>query len=974
MAAKPTGKRRATPKKKTSRRATKASRTTSARQRKASPPTADQGDAASAQPLVVAPGAPADQVGPDRVGGKAANLALLEAGGFLVPRWFAVTTAAWKDFCAANDVRQSIAAAFDGVDLSDLAALREVSARSREAILTSPLPSALKKTVSASYRVTFGSNGGTAPLVAVRSSMVGEDAAGASFAGQMDSFLFVRNLEGVLDALRRCWASAFGDRAVAYRHHLGLNPTAVEAAVVIQEMVDGEVSGVLFTLNPLTGATDEVMISSVFGLGEGLVSGLLDADSAVVGKADGRVRSRETAHKTHQVIFDTAAGHGTLESAVPTDQQGRDSVDADLARQLAQLGEAIEAHYDGIPQDVEWTLRDGQVHVLQARPVTATAQPPANAAARPQGRLRLWDNSNIIESYSGVTSPLTFSFARTAYREVYRQFLQLLGVPRETIDADDRTLRNMLGLLRGRIYYNLNNWYKLVSYLPGFEFNREFMEQMMGVRESASLLRDDRAHEAAATRGRLGKLGAMVKASWVGVGLARAFWHLERDVKRFMAHFEVVYTRHRHTDLESLDEDGLAGLYDELENQLLRQWRAPIVNDFSAMIFFGLLRKLSGTWVGDESDSLHNDLMCGEGGIESTEPSIRIMGIADVVRRNQELRDLIEQTPPDAMHAILVERQDDFPALWAEVEDYLDRYGDRCMMELKLEEPNLRDDPSFLYAMIRNYVAGATRIDPDAMARREREIRGAAEKAVRRSLGGRPLRLMMFQLILKRARAAVKNRENMRFARTKIFGLARRIFQAMGRRLHEKGLLDAPEDVFYLEVPEIFGTLDGTLSSDDLAAQARLRRARFDQYRSEPAPADRVTTHGVVYQEANSLDAPPPPDPAATDGVLRGLPACPGRVTEAVRVIRSPQDEMSLGGQILVAERTDPGWVPLFPSASGLLIERGSLLSHSAIVAREMGIPAIVSIPDVTHLLSDGQRVTMDAREGVVYLDPDDAT
>ncbi|MBI5365620.1 MAG: phosphoenolpyruvate synthase [Planctomycetes bacterium] len=979
------------------------------------PSPAPSSAAAAPAPFVTGPEAAAPAAtAPAAIGGKGANLARLGRAGFRVPPWFAVTTAAYADFAAAAGLDARVRAAVSGKDLKNRSVLRAAAAAARAAVLDAPLPPAVAAAVSAAYATAFPER----PFVAVRSSVVGEDAADASFAGQMDTFLFVPDDAAVLAALKNCWASAFSERALAYRAAKGLDPAAVSAAVVVQEMVEGDRSGVLFTANPTNGARDQVVLSAVLGLGEGLVSGLLAADSAVVARNGGKVISRDTVDKEKRVVFDRARGAGTREEEVPAPLRAAPALDDAACARLADLGTRIEAAYGGAPQDVEWTLRGADLFVLQARPITtlAAAPPgspiappgspspaaagegrgggmfaPPNAPAPPNasppapppaatGRLRLWDNSNIIESYSGVTTPLTFTFAKNAYREVYRQFLRLLGVHDDVIDADDRTLRNMLALIRGRIFYNLNHWYKLVSYLPGFEFNREFMEGMMGVRESGTLLAAERAHAAPPTRALGARLRAWLRVFRVGGGLAWHFYRLDRSAADFLRHFEQVYARHYGTNLDTLDEDGLVDLYFELENQLLRRWRAPIVNDFSAMIFFGVLRKLCGSWCGDAGGgagggggTLHNDLLCGEGGIESTEPMKRILALAQIVRADARLRAFVEATPPAAMHTALAARQTEFPALWSGIVDYLERYGDRCMMELKLESRNLRDDPGFLYKMLRNYLAEG--MEAAKFSSREQEVRSVAERRVAEKLGGSRLRTWAFNLVLRRARASVKNRENMRFARTKVFGLARRIFRALGTRYAERGFLDAPEDIFYLELHEIFGVLDGTLTTDELAPLARTRRARFDGYRREPAPPDRLQTRGLVYGaslEAAVAQASGVASAAAAaedPNLLRGLPACAGTVTSACRVISSPDDEMSLNGQILVCERTDPGWVPLFLSASGLLVERGSLLSHSAIVAREMGIPAIVSIPNLTKRIRDGQVVTMDAAKGVVYLD-----
>ena len=325
--------------------------------------------------------------------------------------------------------------------------------------------------------------------------------------------------------------------------------------------------------------------------------------------------------------------------------------------------------------------------------------------------------------------------------------------------------------------------------------------------------------------------------------------------------------------------------------------------------------------------------------------------------------EFLQATPPAEAWPALRARTDlaDFRT---RIQDYLDRYGYRCMNELKLEEKNLKEDPSFIFAMLGNYLRTPD-LDVASMEAQEREIRDKAEALVRERVRG-PLRVPVFRWVLENARKHVRNRENMRFARTKIFGLLREMFQALGHHFHQMGALDRPEDVFYLNLEEMFGFVEGTATCERLDELARLRRREFDKYRAEPAD-DRIVTYGAVYYR-NVFVAPV--SGAAGDGDLRGVPCCPGIVEGPVKAILSPNDDMRLDGEILVAERTDPGWVPLYPSASGLLIERGSILSHSAIVARELGLPTIVGIKGLTQRVRTGMTVKMDAGEGVVYLQP----
>ena len=228
----------------------------------------------------------------------------------------------------------------------------------------------------------------------------------------------------------------------------------------------------------------------------------------------------------------------------------------------------------------------------------------------------------------------------------------------------------------------------------------------------------------------------------------------------------------------------------------------------------------------------------------------------------------------------------------------------------------------------------------------------------------RPVRRLLFHWILKNARARVRDRENLRFERTRAFGRVRMVFVELGRRLHGLDLLEAPRDIFFLEVQEILGFVEGTSTCTDLKGLVRLRRRQLEAYSHMDAPGERFETRGIVYQGNTFRSAR---TAAAPTGDRRnGLGCCPGTVSGRVRLVRDPRRPALTKGDILVAERTDPGWVMIFPCAAGLLVERGSLLSHSAIVAREMGIPAVVSIEGLTSWLHDGDWVEMDGAKGVV--------
>ena len=797
---------------------------------------------------------------------------------------------------------------------------------------------------------------------AVRSSATAEDGVMASFAGQFESVLGVPlepGGEALWEAIRRVRDSALSAHALAYG--AGHGAPAPAMAVLVQEMVEPVAAGVAFDADPVTGDRGTIVVSAVWGLGEALVRGDSDADTFRLSFADGewRVRERAIAVKTHAVV----ARNGRTELvALPPEHAAAPSLTDALAAAVAAWTRAVSDAF-GAPQDLEWALagEPPRVVLLQARPITTLrgdAPPPDPGAPAGLGPARrVWDNSNIVESYSGVTTPLTFTFARAVYEDVYRQFCTLMGVPKPLLESHSDVFANLLGLVRGRVYYQLLNWYRTLALLPGFAFNRGFMERMMGVRER---LEDPPAPPSSGDRLRdLARLVAMVAR------MARESAKLKREVPAFHARVEAELARQAGEDYARRAPAELAAIYARLELDLLGHWRAPLVNDFFAMLFFGVLGKLVERWLSGAPPTLVNDLLCGEGGIVSTEPARAVMALAREVAADPELSAAFAGER-DAARLWRRLHEPAFAPFAAKLEAYVARFGDRCMNELKLETVTLREDPGFLLEMVRAY-AGHGVADPEAALAREKAIRAAAEARVKGVLWGP--KAWAFAWVLGQARARVRDRENLRFERTRVFGLVRRLFLAMGGHLAAEGVLAEPRDAFFLTLEELLGRAGRSGPAPGFPARVAARRARFAAWTRATAPPDRFETAGGIgdwlAHAPPELAALVPAAPPGGDALL-GLGCCPGVVRARVRVVHDPAHARDLAGSILVAERTDPGWTLLFPALAGLLVQRGSLLSHSAIVAREMGIPCVVGIPHLLETLKDGDEVEMDGTSGIV--------
>ena len=899
---------------------------------------------------------PTDAAALDRaaVGGKAANLARL-AGvpGVNVPAWFAVGAGVFRRHLDRNGLRDRLRDTLAPVSTDDPAALAAAAERVRSEIVAVDLPGEDAAAIRAALAETFPADA----FLSVRSSALAEDCARQSFAGQLDSYLFVRGADDVLDAVRRCFASGFSERAVTYRLLNSLPVDDVAVAVVVQRMIDAEVSGVLFTADPVTNDRGRMSVNAAWGLGEGVVQGIFETDLYGMARDGASESDAQVGRKTQAIRFDLARGAGTASVAVKPERVEARCLDDLALERLRRAGVAVEQAF-GRPQDIEFAFAGGELYILQARAITTLPPGPEDGAQR------IWDNSNIIESYCGVTTPLTFSFVRHAYAIVYDQFLEIMGVPARVRRANQAVFDNMLGLIHGCVYYNLRNWYALIRFLPGYRWNREFMETMMGVRESWSEETDEPPASAWERYGvelpRMAALGA------------RCLWNfqtVDRRMRRFLRDFEETWQSKRRLDLDALTADALLELYEELEARVLRRWKPPILSDFFAMIFYGTLKKLIVAWGIDDTGALQNDLLCGED-VASAEPPKMLLRIAAALRGDARLLALIREHDPGELAAAWHNGAFAGDA-GRHIERYLDLYGDRSMNELKLEEPSLREEPAFLFRMLKNYVTAGDPVSTEELGRRERDVRAGAEARAEAALGTRRTKLglrraTLFRWVLKHARANVRNRENQRFARTRIFGLVRQVFLALGRRLADEGALRDANDIFYLDVEEVFRFVRGTATSVKLQELCDLRRAEFDAWRAAPPLPERFTTYGMVYVrnrfEAEAGTAPND----VPEGCLKGVPCCGGVVTGTVKKILSPADDMTLDGEILVAEKTDPGWIPLYPSVSGILIERGSVLSHSAIVAREMGKPTIVGIPGLTAALASGDEVEMDGATGLV--------
>ncbi len=878
------------------------------------------------------------------IGGKAKNLALMTSRSWPVPEWFVVTTEAYAQQIEAHNLKGWIRERLNRIreNPQDAGTLAE---EIRNKVSATTLPEDIREAVRGEINKFAEAHKG---FYAVRSSAVGEDAATASFAGQMDSFLYQKGLDAVYKSIPMVFAGAFTERAIRYRLNHGMNILDTRTAVIVQRMIDSRVSGVFFTAHPVSGSRKRGLISASYGAGEGIVSGVCNTDEFTVELYGDTIESTIN-EKDCLLAFDTEAGQGTKKIDTTPELRLAPCLTIDEIRRIRDLGRSIAESFR-FPQDIEWTISGDTLYVLQTRPITSLPPP-----ALPAGDTIVWDNSNIQESYCGVTTPLTFSFASRAYRSVYTQTAQVIGIPKKTLQRMEPALKNLLGLVKGRVYYNINNWYRGLLILPFFKTNKADMERMMGLQDPVDFIEEQKLSPLQ----KLSKLPGLLKALY---SLMSNFRKIDRLVAEFKNHFQNQYDKIDRSRLHTLEMTELLNLHEELKANFIGKWQIPIINDFYVMMMNGKVHRWLEKAGVENQAVIQNNLMSGEEGIESTEPTKFLLRLCDEARTKPELLQVLKETPNKHLLTTLKVKN---PQFYEKCLEYIELYGDRCMGELKLESITLRQDPSFMFAVIKNFLMRPD-LSIDTLILNETKFRSEAEakafSAIESKLGKRAL--AAFKRDVTKLRQGVKYRENMRLARTRGFGLTRDLFLEIGRQLASYGVMDDARDIFFLTEEELESYMDGRAVQSNYKLLVASRKVEYKAYENEELP-HHFSTKGPVYHN-NTYEYRAKQPIRESDNILKGIGCFPGIVEKRIKLILSPKDDLNLNGEILCTVRTDPGWAPLFPTAGGILVERGSTLSHSAVVARELGIPAIVNIPGLTKIIKNRELVRMNGAEGIV--------
>ena len=884
---------------------------------------------------------PADRA---TVGGKAVGLSRMIMAGVPVPPGFTVTTQAYIDFVEANNLEQTMDTLLEAIDFANPDSIEAVSSKVRDHILGSTIPDSVRDEITAAYG-GLGDN----LFVAVRSSGTAEDMGDASFAGLYDSFLEIRGIDEVVEAVQRCWASLWTARCLSYRNHLGINHRQALVAVVVQEMVNAELAGVLFTANPLNERTDEIVINSTFGLGEAIASGIVTPDEYVLDQATLAVKRSITGAKEFR-ISRNPDGPGTFKRENTAVEKSVSTLSAEQAADLAKFGRHAVELAGGIPQDIEWAYRDGQFFILQSRDITGAdfmwednlevGPPPTNDDNE------TWSNFWAQEYWTGAVSPLFYSvrgeelarsdrslFALWGFKELVpiRRFKYHRATVYFSSDADRQYYRNVLP--KGLRQTKLNNlppeWRAEAAdaHFPVVKFLRMFVRMQLlssdqgpfrQVKTIYALMKNRRESET---------------------------WPTAEEISRYSDESVLKELKSKMV----LFEDHLTAL-------------RPAFHIY-APLTFAMLQAILKNWYDGENSYAFEDLMTGlPERTEMLQELIDQWELAEKIRTSPELVATLTKYEGADFFAELQYSEEgrNFLELYSH---FLELHGHRGHQDRDLWYPRRSEDPMIDYRAFVTLVKAAAP-SPAEMEHRMVIKRLESTEEVLANIRGRSfgaIRVKFVKVLLDYIYKFLVARDDERPFSDLITMAKKRATTELGKRLFERGLVEAADDYFFLAYTEIAEALADRHQPKLLKAKIKSRRQIFLKFLArEEVPASFIRGGVPLVLEDTSI--------TDTAGAFQGTGTSRGSVVGTARVVGNLDDIGRLQqGDILICNSTDPGWASAFGLISGLVLEAGGMLSHGACLSREYGLPA-VTLGGAMGKIADGQTVSVDGSTGRVVI------
>lgn len=929
----------------------------------------------------------------DIIGGKGRSLALLAREGFNVPDGFHVTTVAYRQVVSEQKLQDQIIKLAVPEFRDGIVSFDRASARIRELFGNARVPSTLHKEIARLYATTIGDG----HAAAVRSSANAEDLPDLSFAGQQETFLNVVGADEVAAEVLKCWASLWTPQALNYRHQNGIDQCSVAMSVVVQQMIPSDLSGILFTANPATGERREIVINSSYGLGEAVVSGQVTPDTYIVDRDSGEVKHIEIGPKSLSIVPREDGGTQTVD--VDQNLQALSTLSNSQLRELLSTSIAIEAVYDGLPQDIEWAFASGELHILQSRPITNLPVQPIELTWEVPPPARYVSRRQIVENMPDPICPL--------FEELYLT---------EGLESPRKGKSLMVG--GGPTFITVN----------GYAYQRFDWEIVHRQAAEKGLLKtteheiDEAERQAEAkTREKRARKSNKPQPEDIQSQRQKDLEIRQRDVQRFRhdlsesdrASFDEWLKdqsdpeiARRLTMPESRNPTYIAFNNTEWNDRQLKEWfdvtRPRLVDTKkrwsevevaaapSELLLKGIREMAIEEGYYWSSNSSHtfgvakstdDHLQCflretlpdehfisGQflSGIESKtmQANADLYEVSKKIRKNSTLTHVVLTTPNKFLFSA-IEEHDDGHEVLNDIRTYLQTYGHQGY-SLDFIEPTQSEDPAALFATVKGMVQDD---NYDPKTQEERAMRTREEKLyeISKLLSG--LQYWQFRFRLWLARKYNYIREEVAFLFGYTWSVLRPMVFELGCRLTRAGTLRCPEDAFFLTSSELEAAISAATDGKSLTdlgdkafERSQLRKARKRHHPPGTLPQEASQIDGIAFKETQILND-------ESTETMKGFPVSSGRVTAKASVITGASEfDKMVPGSILVSPLTTPAWTQLFAHAVGLVTDVGSILAHGSIVAREYGIPAVLGVGNGTKRIEHGQTITIDGDVGVVEL------
>jgi pyruvate,water dikinase len=854
------------------------------------------------------------------VGGKGANLGELSGlKGIQLPEGFCVTTEAYKEIIGNNEEFNALLDQLSLLKADNREGIGGISAEIRKVIEGIAIPKEIENEITR-HLVQLGEKNG----YAVRSSATAEDLPTASFAGQQDTYLNIIGKEAILRNISKCWASLFTDRAVTYRIQNGFDHRKIHLSVVIQKMVFPEAAGIMFTADPVTSNRKVVSIDASFGLGEALVSGLVNADIYKV--RDGRIIDKKISAKK-LAIYALKEG-GTEEKKIEAARQNMQTLTDEQILRLARMGRTIEAYFSR-PQDIEWCLYENKFFIVQSRPIT-TLYPVPEAQ---DGKKHVYMSFGHQQMMTDAMKPLGLSFFQLLSDEIPliqaggRLFIDLAH------DLASPAGQKIVLMAAGKIDPLMDNAIKSLMK------RKAFMK---------SLSRGKRAFSMGS-----GYFSWALPVQFIKIYRSND----ESLVQSLMSRNEASIKDLR--QMANLSGDELFAFIMEAHKQLKEAMYDP---QGMAAIYVGVyavswLNKKMEKWLGEKSaaDSLSKSVATNV----TSEMGLALLDVADVVRQYPAVMKYFQHAHDETFFEDLAKLEGG-TVVSQSIGTYLEKYGMRCPGEIDITRPRFSEQPTALVPMllsnIKNFEPGAHNTIFEQGLREGKQREQDLLKRLEQLPGGNQ-KAKKTRKMISRLRNFVGYREYPKYLMIERYWIIKQALLKEAVKLVQKGVIQEKEDIYYLSFEEFREVVRTNRLDYSIITK---RKEEYDVYEKLTPPRVMTSEGEVLFGAYDTGNIP--------QGALAGIPVSSGTIEGRARVVLKMEDANIEEGDILVTAYTDPSWTPVFVSVKGLVTEVGGVMTHGAVIAREYGLPAVVGVENATRLIKDGQRIRVNGAEGYVEI------